>query len=235
MDMEKRNEALYDRLWATVPLLPHQAWPLWDAIEREITPQGRVLEIGGGTMPRTPVPGGYFVDLSSVSLRHLQRHGARVVRASSALPFADQSFDVVCAFEVLEHIPDDAQAMREIARVLRPGGAFIFSVPVDPQRFTYFDTICGHVRRYDAPALSAKLQGEGLSIEQWSTQPNRMTRLQGLLAGVAIRVASLFPRLLLRLKLKSAENARRRTYTFRRTDIAQSHEDGGLIAIARRQ
>src|SRR5271156_6502232 len=46
-----------------------------------------------------------------------------------ALPFADGIFDRVIASEVLEHIPDDSAAMRELARVLRPGGAMAVTVP----------------------------------------------------------------------------------------------------------
>jgi SAM-dependent methyltransferase len=234
MDMEKRNEALYDRLWAEVPLIPHEAWPMWSALEQELPPGGRVLEIGGGVMPRTRVAGGYFVDLSGVSLRKLRAHGGLSVRASSALPFAAQSFDVVCAFEVLEHIPDDGQALREIARVLRPGGAFFLSVPVDPRRFTYFDTVCGHVRRYEADALAAQLLAHGLRIERWATQPNRFGKLAGALAGVSIKALGFFPRLLVRLKLKAAHNNQQRQLVWRDTDIRESHQEGGLLAIARR-
>lgn len=237
MDMEKRNEVLYDRLWAAVPLIPHDAWSLWSALKGEIHEGARVLEIGGGVMPRTPVPGGYFVDLSSVSLRKLHAHGGLTVRASASLPFAAQSFDVVCAFEVLEHIPDDGQALAEIARVLRPGGAFFLSVPVDPKLFTYFDTICGHVRRYDADALSAQLLSHGLRIEKWTTQPNNFGKVAGALAGFSIQAASFFPRLLVRLKLSAARNSQQREFTWHDAssdDVRESHQDGGLIAIARR-
>lgn len=237
MDMEKRNEALYDRLWAAVPLIPHDAWPMWGALKEEIPQRARVLEIGGGVMPRTPVAGGYFVDLSSVSLRKLRDNGGLTVRASAALPFAEKSFDVVCAFEVLEHIPDDEQALAEIARVLRPGGAFFLSVPVDPTRFTYFDTICGHVRRYEADALAAQLLSHGLRIEKWTTQPNSFGKVAGALAGFSIQVASFFPRLLVHLKLSAARHNQQRSLTWNDATLrklGESHEDGGLIAIARR-
>src|SRR2546423_89000 len=83
----------------------------------------------------------------------LAAEGGRWVRAGGLLPFGDGAFDVVCAFEVLEHIPDDDQALAEIARVLRPGGALVFSVPVNPALYSGFDAACEHVRRYDAPSL----------------------------------------------------------------------------------
>jgi SAM-dependent methyltransferase len=48
------------------------------------------------------------------------------------LTFADASFDLVTSTEVFEHVPDDRKGFSEIRRVLRPGGAFIFTVPLSP-------------------------------------------------------------------------------------------------------
>jgi SAM-dependent methyltransferase len=48
------------------------------------------------------------------------------------LTFPDGSFDFVTSTEVFEHVPDDGAGMREVARVLRPGGAFVFTVPLYP-------------------------------------------------------------------------------------------------------
>lgn len=48
-----------------------------------------------------------------------------------ALSFADGSFDVCTCSEVFEHVPDDRRGFREIRRVLRPGGCFVFTVPID--------------------------------------------------------------------------------------------------------
>lgn len=232
-DTLRANEAVYDPLWAGLPIYPHTAWPTWERLKDEV-PRGRVLELGCGALPRTPLQGGYFVDLSLSALRRLADHGGRSVRAGGALPFCDGAFAVVCAFEVLEHIPDDEEALREIARVLAPGGIFFFSVPVDPARYTYFDRVCEHVRRYDAAELSARLSRRGLRIERWCTQPNRFGKVAGWLAGVTVRVAERAPRLLRWLKRKSAENAMQRTLDWREDDIGLSHEEGGLIAIARR-
>ncbi len=50
------------------------------------------------------------------------------------LPFWDSSFDLVICSEVLEHIPDDRKAMRELFRVLKPGGWSIIQVPTAPMR-----------------------------------------------------------------------------------------------------
>jgi ubiquinone/menaquinone biosynthesis C-methylase UbiE len=85
------------------------------------------------------------------------------------LPFADHSFDVVICSEVLEHIPDEAEAIREITRVLKPGEIMAVSVP----RFLP-ELICwalskeyrnepgGHIRIYRKRELIRKLEAAGL-------------------------------------------------------------------------
>ncbi len=97
---------------------------------------------------------------------------AGVARADAAhLPFARSSFDRVIAAEVLEHLPDDAAAIAELARVLRPGGILAVTVP----RFwpevvswclsrRYHDVPGGHVRIYRRSQLRARLQRAGLRV-----------------------------------------------------------------------
>lgn len=95
---------------------------------------------------------------------------ATVVRGDAlALPFPDDSFDCVIASEVLEHIPEDEQAMREIVRVVRPGGVVAVTVPRwFPERVcwllsdAYHDVAGGHVRIYRRTELLAKLRSSGL-------------------------------------------------------------------------
>ena len=86
-----------------------------------------------------------------------------------ALPFADGSFDRVIASEVLEHIPDDEQAMAELARVLRPGGTMAVTVPRCGPEFVnwalsdeYHNVPGGHVRIYRQRQLRGRLESTGL-------------------------------------------------------------------------
>jgi SAM-dependent methyltransferase len=86
-----------------------------------------------------------------------------------ALPFEDGAFDRVIAAEILEHIPDDGAATREIARVTRSGGLVAVSVPRRwPERICwalsdeYHEVEGGHVRIYRASQLSAALVAAGL-------------------------------------------------------------------------
>ena len=99
-------------------------------------------------------------------------HLARAVRADLlALPFPTASFDVVIASEVLEHIPDDAGAIAEIARVVRPGGRVAVTVPRWwPERIcwalskSYHEVDGGHVRIYRGDELTDRLESAGLSV-----------------------------------------------------------------------
>ncbi len=233
-DAIKQNEQIYDRLWAKLPIPTHTEWPIWSELQKEIQPDSRLLEMGAGVLPRIPISGGYFVDLSQAALRKLEDHGGHGVRSAGPLPFSDGAFDVVCAFEVLEHIPDDDTVLKEMARVLRPGGALFFSVPVDPDLWTGFDDACGHVRRYVAPELTERLKSLGLTVERWTTQPNNFGKLSGDLAGKFLRAVSGWPKLTIWLKKKAVEGEKRLVLNWRTDDIAKSHPDGGLIAIARK-
>jgi SAM-dependent methyltransferase len=95
---------------------------------------------------------------------------ARVVPGDAlALPFPDGHFDQVVAAEILEHVPEDARAMAEIVRVLRPGGQAAVTVPRWwPERVcwalsdAYHQVDGGHVRIYTARELTRKLAKAGL-------------------------------------------------------------------------
>jgi SAM-dependent methyltransferase len=91
---------------------------------------------------------------------------------ATTLPFADSAFDRVIASEVLEHVTDDAHALTELARVLRPGGVLAVTVPAaGPEKIcwrlsdAYHAPIAvgGHVRIYSVVELTAKLRAAGLS------------------------------------------------------------------------
>lgn len=96
------------------------------------------------------------------------------VRADAlSLPFADEAFDRVVASEVLEHIPDDGQALAELVRILRPGGTMAVTVPSwFPERVCwalspeYHAPLVegGHVRIYSRRVLRARLAASGLRL-----------------------------------------------------------------------
>jgi SAM-dependent methyltransferase len=96
--------------------------------------------------------------------------GPVTVRADAlALPFPNDSFDRVIASEILEHVPEDAVAIAEIFRVVRPGGLVAVSVPRRwPERIcwalsdAYHEVQGGHVRIYRGDQLLAALETAGL-------------------------------------------------------------------------
>lgn len=81
-------------------------------------------------------------------------------------PYWRESFDLLCAFEVLEHIEDDHAALRSWAQCLRPGGHLLLSVPAHERRWTAGDQWAGHFRRYERAPLVQLLQGEGFEVER---------------------------------------------------------------------
>jgi SAM-dependent methyltransferase len=81
-----------------------------------------------------------------------------------AMPFAG-AFDVVSAFDVLEHIDEDVAVLQQMAHAAAPGGGVIVSVPQHPWMWSAVDEYGGHVRRYTRPELVEKLSSVGLVVE----------------------------------------------------------------------
>jgi SAM-dependent methyltransferase len=113
------------------------------------------------------------VDLDETSLAVARRRladagaGGQVLCGwlTDVLP-ADATFDLVCAFEVLEHIRDDGAALREWRERIRPGGSLMVSVPAHATRYDAWDRLAGHFRRYDPVVLANALTASGFSDVQ---------------------------------------------------------------------
>jgi SAM-dependent methyltransferase len=87
----------------------------------------------------------------------------RFVQGSvEALPFTAGAFDVICAFDVLEHVENDVRTLEQMARCLKPGGRLFVSVPAYAMLWDALDDLAGHVRRYRLRELRAKLKRAGL-------------------------------------------------------------------------
>ena len=161
------NRDFYDGLWsASHVILPQRfnTWPLLSALAASAPAR---LEIGPGLRPRLPILGTSFVDISRPALSRLKAcSGLAMLGEITALPFPDCSFDLVCAFDIVEHIEDDRQAFRELGRVAKDDATVIFSVPLHPARWSAFDALVGHVRRYDPDDLLAILGEHAFVLEQ---------------------------------------------------------------------
>jgi SAM-dependent methyltransferase len=77
-----------------------------------------------------------------------------------------QPFDVAVCGETLEHIEDDVAALRQVHRLLRPGGVLVLTVPVDMRLWNEADREAGHFRRYSKGEILDKLQRAGFTPQQ---------------------------------------------------------------------
>jgi ubiquinone/menaquinone biosynthesis C-methylase UbiE len=133
----------------------------------------RILDAGCGT----GATGGWLskhgrvvgADISSQALRLLRERYRAVegVEADlAALPFDDATFDVVVAITVLYHVDDDRSAVRELARVLRPGGVTLHIEPSMPSLRRAHDAVVDGRRRYRIGELTALLEDAGLTVRR---------------------------------------------------------------------
>ena len=89
-----------------------------------------------------------------------------VCGSALALPFEDAVFDVVTAFDVLEHCEPEDTALDEVRRVLRPGGHLVLSVPAYSWAWTDFDGANGHHRRYTTARAAAAVERAGFVTDR---------------------------------------------------------------------
>jgi len=133
-----------------------------------------ILDVGCGTGATLPGLSQYGrvigLDSSHYALQCCRKRGHRDLMQArgEALPIADESADVITALDLLEHIPDDAAAVREFARVLRPGGLLIVIVPACPMLWSEHDEALDHLRRYRAARLRRIVADSGLVTERLS-------------------------------------------------------------------
>lgn len=131
----------------------------------------KILDAGcgaGGTMEYMSRYGSVIgVDISQKMVEHCRNMGMPVYCTSvSELPFPDKEFDLVFCLDVLEHIPDEKQALKELIRVVRPGGIMVFTVPAFTWLWGHHDILNNHCRRYNFGELPGLLANCDLSIER---------------------------------------------------------------------
>ena len=161
------NRRFYDSLWSTSYVVPPQRFNTWPLLSALAASASARLEIGPGLRPRLPIADTAFVDISRPALSRLKaRGGLAMLGEITALPFPDCSFDLVCAFDIVEHIENDRQSFRELGRVAKDDATVIFSVPLHPARWSAFDALVGHVRRYEPDDLLAILGEHSFVLEQ---------------------------------------------------------------------
>ena len=132
----------------------------------------RILDLGCGTgtmlgyLRRFGEVEGVDADEQAVRYCHARGHAQVQLLESEALPYPDDSFDLLTALDVLEHIEDDRRALGEVARVLRPGGTFLATVPSYPWMWGAQDEISHHFRRYRLRQLEHRILAAGLDLQR---------------------------------------------------------------------
>jgi SAM-dependent methyltransferase len=141
------------------------AWPEGDADGR------RLLDAGCGTGANLarlrPFGRTVGVDLSTEALEMCRRRGVAAARGNLlSLPFPDERFDAVTSFDVIYHrwVEDDRAAVREFARVLRPGGLLLLRVPALKMLWGAHDEAVHSRHRYTRGEVRRLLEGEGLDV-----------------------------------------------------------------------
>lgn len=139
----------------------------------ELPPNARILEIGSGT-------GGNLEMLSSfgqvsalemdatarliASEKTSGRFDIRPGCCPTDIPFAGEKFDLICLFDVLEHIDEDVETLIAVKRLLSDGGRVLVTVPAYRWLWSAHDTFLHHKRRYSAAELRQKVLASGFNL-----------------------------------------------------------------------
>ena len=134
----------------------------------------RILDAGCGTgamldlFRRWPNVDATGIDSSEEALQFTRSRGHESLVAGdlTGLPFPAETFDVVTALDVIEHIDDDQHALCEIRRVLKPGGILVATVPAYQFLWSRHDEALHHKRRYTGGAFKRLLVESGLEVER---------------------------------------------------------------------
>lgn len=135
------------------------------ALEGFVGSPQRILDVGSADGPsvRWLRGAGPYISLD-IDPRGLSDGG--VCGSVAQLPFADQTFDVVSAFDVVEHCESEATALTELHRVLTPGGRLLMSVPAYQWAWTGFDVENGHHRRYTRSSAVRAVEAAGFQVQR---------------------------------------------------------------------
>jgi len=141
---------------------------LFQLVQRNAGTATRIIDFGAGSGTFAVRSAALGVEVTAVEpdqrLRALLAdHGLRVAADTTSLP--DRGFDYAYTLNVLEHIHDDVQALRQLRSKLVPGGRLLIYVPAFPVLFTRMDAKVGHVRRYTRRTLRDCVSSAGFTVE----------------------------------------------------------------------
>jgi SAM-dependent methyltransferase len=161
----------------------------------ELPARPRILDAGCGSgrnmveLARRGAVTGIEVSDASVSLARERGAGEVISGSVLEMPFASDSFDLATCLDVIEHLEDDLAALRELRRVVAPGGSLLVTVPAYQWLWSGHDEVNHHFRRYTRSSLRRVAEEAG-----WTQA--RSTHFNSLLLPVAVllRVLDRFSR-----------------------------------------
>ena len=166
-ELLQANRQFYEALWADARLVRPERFNTWPLLGALAARSPRRLEVAPGLRPRLPIDGTHFVDISAAALTRLRRSGASTVLGLiTSIPFRSETFDLICALDIVEHVDDEDAALSELSRVAARGATLVLSVPLHPSRWSAFDEFVGHRRRYEPERLLSKLSEHAISVER---------------------------------------------------------------------
>jgi SAM-dependent methyltransferase len=158
----------YHKFYLKAKLSNPHSLPTWTLLKDHLKQKGKFLEIGPGIKPRIPVKNSFFIETADSAVSKLKKAQGNAFQAKAEkLPFKSNFFDLVCAFDVFEHVKDDKKAFKEVFRVLKKKGILIFSIPLFEKYWSAWDELAGHQRRYEPPRLEKLLQKKGFQVEKF--------------------------------------------------------------------
>ena len=130
-----------------------------------------ILEVGcgnGGNLPMLAAYGRvYATELDDDARTRATQRGIGCVAKGwlpDGIPFEGERFDLIAAFDVIEHVEDDASSMAALRSRLKPGGQILLTVPAYPWLWSGHDRLSHHKRRYTRSTLVALVSGAGLRV-----------------------------------------------------------------------
>ena len=168
IDMQQQAYSGVDNLEVMQEAVNYNRY-LLNTVRRHAPPQARVLDFGaGGGQFAAPLAGMRLnvtaLEPDQLLQQRLRAQGLRAIGSTEELP--DASFDYIYTLNVLEHIEDDAAALRSLHAKLIDGGKLLIYVPAFPALYTSMDAKVGHVRRYTRDTLMARVTAAGFRIDR---------------------------------------------------------------------
>lgn len=142
---------------------------LFNLIRRHALRGSRIIDFGAGSGTFAIPLAALGFDVTAIEPDDGLRGRLRandVRTASGPAELADESYDYAFSLNVLEHIPDDAKALRQLRQKLAPGALLLIYVPAFPILYTSMDARVGHVRRYTRRGLAASVESAGFGLEE---------------------------------------------------------------------